>query len=115
MGKVSKLYNLKVDADIAILYDINQSAGDTVRINEINVSCEQNLDVDPAVYKEGLYASTIEGLLFNLWRTLVQYLDHPNMADRRETLERVIRSMIQTSSLKDSFTITVIKEGGLFS
>ena len=120
MGKVSKLYNLKVDADITILYDINQSAGDTVRINEINLSCDQNLDADSDVYKEGLYASMLEGLIFSLWKMLVQYLNHPNMADRKETLERVIRSMIHTSSLTESFsvdgeTITVIKEGGLFS
>ena len=113
------MYNIKVNTDVAILYDINQSAGDTVRINNIEIHCDQNLDTDPDVYKEGLLASMLEGLIFSQWKMLVQYLNHPNMVDGKETLERVIRSMIDTSSLTESFsidgeTIKVIKNGGLF-
>ena len=120
MAKVSKLYTIKVASDVVILYDICQSNGDTVRINEISITCDQNLNTDPDVYEEGLLASMLEGLIFSQWKMLIQYLDHPNMMDGKETKERVIRSMIDVSGLSKSFsvdgqTITVIKDGGLFS
>ena len=120
MAKLSKIYNLKVNYDISILYDIYQLKGDVVRVNEMAVSCEQNLDTDPDVYEEGLLSSMLEGIIFGAWKMLLQYLDHPNMMDKKETLERIIRSMLATSSLTGSFSvdgevIKVIKEGSLLS